>query len=190
ARELCDVEAECNGHINAARDHLVLEEPERAWEHLQQAEAHCEKDVWFRWVYYPRLQAEKASYWIARGDLRQALASARTSLEDATRTLSRKRMAWAHKLLGDVAALEDRPEQARREFERALLLLDRHPCPTIEWQILRSAASAAGMRGDSVACSEHLGRARAVVQRLANSVSDDTRRRMFLHSKTIRELLS
>ena len=76
AREFGDVEAECNSHINAARDYLTLGEPHRAWDHLQQAEARYQDDVWFRWVYFPRLQAEMASYWMTQGDLRQARACA------------------------------------------------------------------------------------------------------------------
>jgi hypothetical protein len=51
-----------SSHINTARDYLALGEPGYAWEHLQQAEARYDQDVWFRWIYYPRLQAEMASY--------------------------------------------------------------------------------------------------------------------------------
>ena len=189
AREFGHVEAECNSHINAARDYLTLGDPAHAWEHLRQAEARYEQDVWFRWIYYPRLQAELASYWMARGDLLQALATARVSLEHANRTRSRKRMAWAHKLLGDIAVLEDRPDDAWREYQEALHLLEHHACPTIEWQILRAALIAAGARDDAAARDELLGRARAVVQALADSVRDDASRRVFLHSKPIRELL-
>jgi tetratricopeptide (TPR) repeat protein len=185
ARGFGDVEAECNSQINAARDYLTLGEPENAWEHLQQAHARCAQDVWFRWIYYPRLQAETASYWIARGDFRQAFPCARASLEQAERTLSRKRMAWAHKLLGDIAMLEDRPEAGRREFEAALQILERHSCPTIEWPIMRAAAGAARALGDSATRDELLARGRAVVQTLADSVRDDALRRRFLASKPI-----
>jgi tetratricopeptide (TPR) repeat protein len=190
ALEIGDVEAECMGRINAARDCLTLGEPEQAREHLQQAATRCEQDVWFRWVYYPRLQAEMAAYWITRGDLPQAISCARVSLEDAERTSTRKRMAWAHKLLGEIAALEDRPEDAGREFGAALRILEHHACPTIEWQILRAAAVAAGARGDSVARSELMGRARAVARSLAESIRDDALQQNFLRSKPIRDVLS
>jgi len=188
AREFNDVEAECNSHINAARDYLTLGEPEQALAHLRQAEARYEQDVWFRWIYYPRLQAEMASYWIARGDLRQALTSASISLEHAERTRSRKRIAWAHKLMSEIAVLDDRPKDAQRECQKAFQILDHHPCPIIEWQILQSAAAAARARGDSVARSELLGRARAVVRSLSDSVRDDILRRKFLDAKPICEL--
>jgi tetratricopeptide (TPR) repeat protein len=189
AVEIGDVEAECMGRINAARDYLTLEEPEHAWGELQQAETRCRQDSWFRWVYYPRLRAEMASYWMTRGDLHQARSWAQRSLEDAERTMSRKRIAWAHKLLGEISMLGDRSEEAEREFEAALHVLDRHPCPMIEWRILRAAASAAGARGDSAARDELLARARVVVHTLADSVHDDVQRRKFLNSQAVRDVL-
>jgi tetratricopeptide (TPR) repeat protein len=177
-------------HINVARDFLALGEPEQAWEHLQQADARHPQDIWFHWVYSPRVQAEMASCWIARGDLQRALSCARVSLEQGEQTLSRKRMAWAHKLLGDIAVLEDRPQQGRREFETALSILEHHTCPTIEWRIFGAAAGAAGALGDNVARGELLGRGRAVIQALADSVRDDALRQTFLGAKPIREVLS
>jgi tetratricopeptide (TPR) repeat protein len=181
-----DVERPC--HINLARDFLALGELERALEHLEQADLKNGRDDWFHWVSEPRVQAEMASYWIARGDSRRAATCARVSLERAERTLSRKRIAWARKLLGDVAVMDDRPEDARREFSAALQVLEHHACPTIEWQILRAAAAAAGACRDSVAQSELLARARAVAHGLADSVREETLRRKFLDSKSIREL--
>ena len=189
AQEFGDVEAECMSHINAARNYLLLDEPDRAAEHLRAANGLYERDVWFRWIYYPRMQAEWASYWITRGDLTQALSHARISLAHAERTQSRKRIAWAHKLLGDIAALEDRPGEADREFKAALHLLERHSCPIIEWQILVPAAAAADMLGERAERDELLGRARHVVHMLAGSLHDDKRQGTFLNSKPIRELL-
>jgi tetratricopeptide (TPR) repeat protein len=185
-----DVEAECMSRINAARDYMVLGEPQQAWEHLRQAEALYEQDVWFRWIYYPRLQAEMASYWISRGDLVQALSHAQESLEQASRTQSRKRMAWARRLLGDIALLEHRLADALGEYNNGLQLLEHHPCPMVEWRILQPAAGAANLLGDSAGHSVLLARARAVVQMLADSARDDTLRRTFLRSRPIRELLS
>ena len=188
AREFGDVEAECNSHINAARDYLTLGEPHRAWDHLQQAEARYQDDVWFRWVYFPRLQAEIASYWLTQGDLPRARICASESLSSAKRTSSRKRIAWAHKLQGEMAMLEERPDEARREFRSALAVLKDHACPTIEWQILRAAAGPAGALEGDAARHELLAHARAVAHSLADSIRDSQRRRTFLESKPISEL--
>jgi tetratricopeptide (TPR) repeat protein len=188
AREFGDVEAECNSHINAAHDYLTLGDPHRAWDHLQQAEARYQDDVWFRWVYFPRLQAEMASCWLAQGDLPNARICARGSLLSAEKTSSRKRIAWAHKLQGDIAMLEDRPDEARREFRSALAVLEHHACPTIEWQILRAAAGPAGALDGDAARRELLAHAGVVVDSLSNSIRNTQLRRTFLESKPIREL--
>jgi tetratricopeptide (TPR) repeat protein len=189
AREFGDIEAECMSRINLAHDYLALGEPQKAWEHLREAQTLYERDVWFRWIYYPRMEAEIASYWITRGDLVQALSHARASLEDASRTLSRKRIAWAYKLLGDIAALGDRPGDAYAEFKTALELLVQHPCPTIEWRILQAAAAAAHLLANDAERDDLLGRARGVVRRLAASIRDDVLRRRFSGSKAVRDLL-
>jgi tetratricopeptide (TPR) repeat protein len=189
ARELGDVEAECNSHINAARDYLTLGEPHNARLHLHQAEALYQDDVWFRWVYYPRLQAEMAGYWLTQGDLRQAQVCARVSLEHAERTSSRKRIAWARKVLGDIAMLDDRPEEASREFESAMAVLAHHSCPIVEWQVLRSAAGAAGTVNGDGARRELLARAGAVVHSLGRAIPDAGLQAAFMRSKPVRELL-
>jgi tetratricopeptide (TPR) repeat protein len=190
ARQFGDVEAECNGHINAARDYLVLGEPARALEHLQQAQSRYEVDNWFRWVYFPRLQGEMASYWIARGDVAQARGCAQLSLDHATRTTSRKRMAWAHTLLGEIAMLDDRPGDARDEYASALRILERHACPTIEWQILVKAAEAASALDGDAARRALLDRARIVVRTLADSIDRPGLRQKLLGAREVRELFA
>src|SRR6202035_2738248 len=99
-REFGSAEAEANAQINLGHDYLVLGEPTRAFEYLQDAQRLYDQDVWFRWRYNLRLQAELASYWIARGDLKVAASHAAASLQRAEATRSRKHLAWAHKLLG------------------------------------------------------------------------------------------
>ena len=85
-----------------------------------------------RWRYKIRLQAEWAGYYLARGDLKPASSHAMASLQLAEGTLSRKHMAWAHKLLADIAALEERMDDARGYYETALRILEAYPCPVIE----------------------------------------------------------
>ena len=189
AQEFGDVEAECYSHLNAARDYMTLGDPHNAWLHLQHAEARYRDDVWFRWVCFPRLQAEMASYWLTQGNLQEAGACARVSLADAEGTSCRKRVAWARKLLGEIAMLDDRPLDAAREFGVALALLDRYPCPTIEWQILKSAAVAAGVTNGSEARRDLLARAASIVHALATSTLNPSLQAAFLRSKPVRELL-
>jgi tetratricopeptide (TPR) repeat protein len=184
AREFGDVESECNSHINAARDHLSLGEPARALEHLRLGQQLQSTDFWFRWVYHPRLQGELASYWITQGDLKQAALHAAVSLEGK----NPKRRAWAHKLQGDIAVLEERVEDARQEFDAALRMLEQVHCPIIQWRILKAAAELADRRRDISVHDALRARARAVVWSLAMSIREKRLRKAFLSSKAVREL--
>jgi tetratricopeptide (TPR) repeat protein len=188
AREFASAEAEANALVNLGHDYLVLGEPGRAVEHLREAERIYAQDVWFRWRYNLRLQAELASYWIARGDLKAATSHATASLQGAEATLSRKHLARAHMLLGDIAALEERVSDGQRSYATAMGVLQRHPCPTIEWKILKAAAELARRQKDESATTEYLGRARAVVQSLAATIHDDKLRQGFLAAKPVRDL--
>jgi len=189
-REFGVAEAEANAQVNLGHDYLLLGEPVRAFEHLQEAKHLYEQDVWMRWRYNLRLQAEFASYWITQGDLKAAAAHAAAALHLAEVTLSRKYIAWAHKLLGDIAALEERVEDGRRSYAAALGVLQRHPCPTIEWKILKAAAELARRQKDDSASADFLGRSRAVVQSLADALQDDKLRQGFLAAKPVRDLSS
>jgi serine/threonine protein kinase/tetratricopeptide (TPR) repeat protein len=188
AQELNWLEAEANAHINLAHHHLLNGEPDRAIEHLRAAETIFGQDVWYRWRYNLRLQVGLAGYWIARGDLKLAGSHAAACLHSADKTRSRKYVAWGHQILGDIASLEDRVEDAQREFETALRVFRTHPCPTIEWKVLRGAAELAAKMKNTDAADELRGRARSVIQSLAESVADDNLRRGFLKSRSVREL--
>src|SRR5262249_36937881 len=93
AAEVGDNEAAINSHINAGQIYLLLGEPQQAWEHLEKARDLLSRYEWFTWVFQIRLEAELASFWIARGDLAQAAAHASQSLQITERSLSRKHMA-------------------------------------------------------------------------------------------------
>jgi hypothetical protein len=187
-RQLASSDAEANSHINLGHDYLMLGEPARAYAHLQEAERLYNQHVWFRWRFNLRLQAEMATYWIVRGDLEAAAGHAAASLRLAEETLSRKHMAWARKLLGDIAVLEERVEDGRRHLESALALLGGHPCPILEWRVLKAAAELARRLKNPSGSEELRGRSRAVVQSLANSIWDDRLRQSFLASKAVRDL--
>ena len=69
-------------------------------------------------------------------------------------------------------------------------VLQRHPCPTIEWKILKAAAELARRQKDDSASAEFLGRSRAVVQSLVDALQDDKLRQRFLAAKPARDLSS
>jgi tetratricopeptide (TPR) repeat protein/predicted Ser/Thr protein kinase len=182
ALEIGDNEAEINSRINAAQVYLLLGEPQTAFEHLRQTDDLLGRFNWFTWLFRVRHSAEMASYWIARGDLQQAQAEATASLEGATKGLLRKHMAWGRKLLGDIAARQDRMDQARQQYDAALAILTGHPCPTVEWRIRNARADVARRTGEASVADEHLRRSRHIVELLAQSVGDDRLGRTLVRS--------
>jgi tetratricopeptide (TPR) repeat protein len=189
SQQVVDDEAEINSRINAGQIHLLLGEYEHAFEHLQGAESLLEHHTWFNWVFRIRLEAELASYWIAKGDLPKAGSHISNSLAVATRALSRKHMAWGFKLKADVAALEDRVDDARSAYEAALSILARHPCPPIEWQIRKAYAELFRRAGQPGAGDDQIRHARALVNNLADSVAEESLRRALLTSKPVCDLV-
>jgi tetratricopeptide (TPR) repeat protein len=188
AREMNSDEPEANSHVNLARDYLELGELASVSEHLDEAERIFDRDDWYRWRYMLRLENERASYWIARGDLKQAATHAAVALESGKKTLSRKHWAWAHKLLGDIALLEDRAPDAGRDYGLALSILEGHACPIVEWRILAAAADAARRLHDGSSADDLRGRARRLIQGLAESITETPLRERFLDAKAIREI--
>jgi tetratricopeptide (TPR) repeat protein len=188
AKEMQMPEGEANSHVNLAHDFLSLGELERALDHLQQADRIYQQDVWYRWRYNLRLQSEMARHAILCGDLPRGTSHAENCLSNAVRTQAPKYVAWSHKLLGEIATMEDRVEDAEREFEMALATVSQYRCPTIEWKILAAAADLSGRRKDSARRDELMGRARNVIKSLADSVHEDRLRGLFVGSEVIRSL--
>jgi len=180
---------EAYSHVNLAQDYMAAGEMTRVLEHLNRATELFGADVWFRWRYNIRAKAELARYWLLQGDTRKAQQYAAESIAIAGPRRVRKHLAWAHKILGDVAMAEERMADAHSEYEKAMGLLDQHHCPLVEWRILRSAADAASARHDFRSADEYQGKCRQVIHGLAESLTEERLRRQFLNSEAIRQAL-
>ena len=97
-------------------------------------------------------------------------------------------MTWAHKLLGDIAVMEERFEDGRREYAAALETLKNHQCPTVEWKVFLVAAEMASAYGNVPLAERYRGECRALIHALAGSVAEDKLRRQFLGSRMIRSV--
>jgi tetratricopeptide (TPR) repeat protein len=188
AQQVVDHEAEISSRINAGQVHLLLGEHEQAFEHLQGAQFLLDRFNWFTWVFRIRLESELASYWIAKGDLQRADAHVSNSLAISTRALCRKHMAWGLKLKADLAALDDRVDEARSTYEAAVGVLAHHPCPPIEWQIRKRYADLFRSTGEFAAGDDQMRHARALVNSLADSVPEERLRNGLLASRPVRDL--
>ena len=177
-----------SSHIHLAGIHITLGDLDRAREHLGKARLLLDNDPWFWWVYENRYRYELGRYWIAQGDLSQAKNAAEKLLDLANRTLKNKHIALGHMLRAEIAVVEENPEVAQVDYDKALGLVDRYPCPTIEWQIAKALARNCQRLHDSERASELLARGRAVTQHLAESIADSRLRNTFLSSEAVRTL--
>jgi hypothetical protein len=84
--------------------------------------------------------------------------------------------------------LEDRRVDAAWELTAARLVLERHACPTIEWQIRRRAAAGAGVTDGDEARRALLARAANVVRSLADGIRQPDRQDACLRSAPVRGL--
>jgi len=63
-----------------------------------------------------------------------------------------------------------------------------NPCPTIAWKVLKSRADLAKKLGDQVNSDEFRGRARTIVKNLADSVTEDKIRTIFMKSSDVESI--
>jgi tetratricopeptide (TPR) repeat protein len=190
AREHGYGKPEANSHLNLAQHHLDAGEWDTALRHLRRAQEIFEEDFWFRWRYNIRLESELASYWLRRGHTAQARLHAEESLKKATPRKARKHMAWAHKLIGDVAVAEERFGDARRSFGSAMEVLANHRCPIIEWKILLAAAGVEKTLGDGERADLYRARATATLDALSGTLAEERLRRRFLGSEAVRSAIA
>ena len=177
AQQVGDKEAEFLSHVNAGQIYMLGGDHDRAYERFQVATSVIDQMNWFNWLFRTRLEWELGSYWLARGDLSRAEAHASTSLDIARRALCRKHLAWGLKLKGDIAVADDRMQDGQTAYGDALGVLSNYPCPPVEWQIRKSYAALKRGMGDSAGADDELRHARAVVNSLAESVTDERLRR-------------
>jgi len=187
AREMHFPEGDVNSQINLALNRLSLGEPDRARDHLSAAETSLADDEWFRWVYTIRFHAAFAEYWLSKGDPAEADRCAKASLELASATRRRKHIAWARKLLGDVAAMEDRPREAIASYQAGLSQLQHHPCPSVQWKISAALAATHAKLHQSEETTHWRAATQHVLRELAASIREGPLQTRFRRSRIARE---
>jgi tetratricopeptide (TPR) repeat protein len=187
AREMHFPEGDVNSQINLALNRLSLGEPDRARDHLSAAETLLAGDEWFRWVYTIRFHAVYAEYWLSKGNPAEADRCAKASLELASATRRRKHIAWARKLLGDVAAMEDRPRDAVASYVAGLSQLQHHPCPSVQWKISAALAATHAKLRQSEETAHWRAATQHVLRELAASIREGPLQIRFRQSRVARE---
>lgn len=178
-------EAAANGLVNVGRDYMALGDLDGALRSFRRAEELFQSDVWFRWRYYIRLQGEYAGYWIEKGDTAKARVHAEECIERARTARARKHVAWGHKLLGDIAVLEDDLGGARTAYAAAVGALEGRRCATVEWKIYDAHAR---IVGESDAADLRAA-AKKSIDGIVAGVTDTQLRDGFLAQERIRGIL-
>ena len=122
--------------------------------------------------------------------LDRAAEHAHVLLENASKYDAPKYIAIARRLMGEIAALHGDHNTAEEEFTSSLEPFAAHPMPLIEWRNHVALARLLASRNRPAAAREAFGRAVALVQSLAGSLTDPALRNMFLQTHAVREVLA
>lgn len=176
--------------INLSYDYVQQGAPEESRSVLAQAEKARDRDVWMQWRHNIRLQAGQAELWLARGDLELAEKYAGDLFEVATRYSCRKYLSTAHKLFGEIASLRGQPEEAERQFETAVALLEQYPALLVAWKTHAALGRVRTQQGRAEAASTAYGQAARIINEIAGNVDDEALRQNFLNSEAVRAVLA
>ena len=97
-------------------------------------------------------------------------------------------MAWARKLLGDVANIQDHPLEAVEWYQAGLSQLQGHPCPMVEWKILAALARTHDLLRQTDDSRQYRAAARQCLQNLGDSIRDPEQAGRFWRSRAVQDL--
>jgi class 3 adenylate cyclase/tetratricopeptide (TPR) repeat protein len=127
---------------------------------------------WMKWRYTLHLHASLGEYWLARGDRRRAVDFAERSLRMSRPTRSLKYVARALRLLGDVARLDRRWEDAERSLRESAEIARAIAHPNEIWKTELAVARVHAAAGRRDAAAAALGGARRTIEELRGRVRD------------------
>jgi predicted ATPase/class 3 adenylate cyclase len=153
----------------------------RAWEMF-------DADVWFRWRWHIPLARAEGELALREGRLDDAWKRAVESLEVATRTDSRKHVARALCLQGEILAGSQRLDESLAHLEDAVRLAEAIGARPDLWRCLAALGRVRARRGDDGGAEQAYRRAREVIESIAVGLGQPRLRRSFLGADPIREV--
>ena len=126
--------------------------------------------AWMRWRYTLHCYASLADHAIARGAWDEARAHAERCLAGAVQTRSRKYVAKAHRLLGEIATARRQWAEADAALREALTIAEAIHQPTQIWKTHVARALLAQARGEKDAAVQAAQRAEATLDALRHAV--------------------
>jgi class 3 adenylate cyclase/tetratricopeptide (TPR) repeat protein len=143
---------------------------------------------WQKWRYSTHLFASLGELWLARGDPAHAREFVDRCLEVATRTRSRKYLAWGWRLAGEIARAQREWDDAERALGEALVASRTVGNPTQLWKTHLALGRLRAATGQHDVAREAYRAARGVVERTTAGLRDESLRATVERSPLFREL--
>jgi tetratricopeptide (TPR) repeat protein len=180
ARRLGVVEAEVNSVINMAVDHLDVGDRESMSSAMKSVESILSREAWFRWRFEIRFHAARAERALSKTE-------ALCLLEKATCCRARKYMVVAHTISAKIAMAEGDPATAEAQLNAAVVLLSEFPAPLVAWKTYSILGRLQAQLGKYDAARAAFGEATSLITYIADHISDERLRGIFLHSRAVQD---
>ena len=155
---------------------------------LRRAEALLELDAWARWRWHMPLLRTRAELALAAGQLDEAWSYASQSLDLATQTDSRKHVAHAKLVLGEVAVAQDRLPEAEKLLRSAVTLADHIHAARELWLASSALGRALARTGRDRDAETYLTQAAQTIEAIATELTDPALRASFIRAEPVAEV--
>jgi tetratricopeptide (TPR) repeat protein len=181
---------EPRGHslVKAGLAHLYLGDHGPAEACFRRAEALLEEDTWLRWRWHIALLHALGELALTQGHRDAAWAYATQSLELATQTDSRKHVARAQRLQGEVLAASGRLEEAAQMLAASVHLAEHLQTPREVWLGQAALGKVLARLGRDQEAEAHLTQATHTIEAMAARLHTPRLRQSFLSAAPVLEL--
>ena len=181
---------EISALINLGIDHFLLGQHKRALSYLQPTLDRVQHEAFgaHRWRWMIRLLIGLAEVHYASGAYEQALRYLEDGLKEAQTTSSQKYIAKGWALRGKIVAKLGGSGAAGEELQRAFTLAEKLGILTIVYPVAYDLGQWYETTGQEENAAMLYGKAKAAVEHIAESLSDETLRSIFQRSARVREI--
>jgi len=181
---------EPRGHclVKLGQAELLRGEYGAAEQYLRSAWGLLEQDSWARWRWHIPLLRARAELALATGDLDKAWSFASQSLELAAQTDSRKHIAHAKLVLGQIADKQERLPEAEKLLRNAVTLADHIHAARELWLAGSALGSTLARMGRDRDAETYLTQAAQTIEAIASSVGDPKLRASFVRNDLVADV--
>jgi class 3 adenylate cyclase/tetratricopeptide (TPR) repeat protein len=184
-------EMRAQASVNIMENLFDQDKIEEALDMLESFKEESRSDVYdmFRHQWESRMNYLLAQILLKRGDLGNCSTVIEENLEKVREVHSKKREGGFLRLLGEVQMTQGQSGSATGNLTEAILILKEVGNPRQLWQAHNSLATAFDQLGRSSEAREQWGAAAAVIQNMANGLSDSELREGFLKAEPVRNIM-